>query len=328
MAKGIRAKGQCTCMRSARWSSSLVTSCNVASALRFKVASRCKQGMAVFARFTCWDQQEASTRAYGRHYHWCQLAASRRLNVLMFPWVLLATASYFFTATAAVWWPARRSVLPSQKSELSPPFQGNVSSITFEEALRMHRGPCGGPPQVQLLSWGLNGLYSARSTLRVALPARMVMEWLTTPEKNLEIFAKHTVRLNYRKLLRDDSRAGTRLYESSKTGQFKFFGVNIQHESTVFALEDWHSFEIRYWLKRPGAMKHFSGFWQMVPIGRRETLVVFYHEAELAFAVPLVLKPVIKRFCVQMALSMLEELSQAVDAWYQSHPPRERLRGG
>jgi len=221
-------------------------------------------------------------------------------------------------------WLLRRESPPSSQVPFAPPaFEANISSFTSEDAKRRHQGPCGGRPQVELIHWGQQGLYAARSTVRIAVPARTIMQWLTTPEINVKIFAKQTARANYRKLLHEDRKAGRYVFESSKTGQWRLFGIPIRHESTVIALEDWRRFEIRYWLKKPGAMKHFSGFWRMIPDGRQETLVLFYHEAVPAFPVPTVLRPVIRHVVHQMASSLLEALSEAArygKSFWADHP--------
>merc|ERR550525_1547349 len=112
--------------------------------------------------------------------------------------------------------------------------------------------------------------------LRVAVPAYEIFTWLTDPVENTRIFAKRVARVNYRKLLEEDEATGTRLFEVSKTGKWRLIGIPLEYESSVFALEDWSRLEIRFWLVKPGAMRHSSGFWRIIPMGPSESLVLFY----------------------------------------------------
>jgi len=194
-------------------------------------------------------------------------------------------------------------------------FEIDTSSMTSEDAVRKHLGEAGGPPEVEIVRQGEGGLYAARSTLRVAVPAYEIFRWLTDPRENARIFAKRIARVNQRKLVKEDKRAETRLFEVSKTGTFRLLGIPLEYESTVFALEDWRELEIRFWQVRPGAMRHSSGFWRIVPAGPSEAVVLFYSEAVPAFPLPYVFRAFAGRVVRDMASSLLEDLRSAALAW-------------
>lgn len=194
-------------------------------------------------------------------------------------------------------------------------FEIDTSSMTSEDAVRRHVGPAGGPPEVEIVRQGEGGLYAARSSLRVPVPAYELYLWLTDPVENARIFAKRVRRVNHRKLLREDKRAETRLFEVSKTGFFRLLGIPLEYESTVFALEDWPKLEIRFWQTKPGAMRHSSGFWRIIPTGPSEAVVLFYSEAVPAFPLPYVFRAFAGRVVRDMAASLLEDLRDAALVW-------------
>ncbi|CAE8652440.1 unnamed protein product [Polarella glacialis] len=59
---------------------------------------------------------------------------------------------------------------------------------------------------------------------------------------------------------------------------------------------------------RPGAMRHFSGFWQVVPTGKSESLVMFYTEAIPGFILPAIFRSFDRRALEDMARSLLQDL--------------------
>eukprot|EP00931_Biecheleriopsis_adriatica_P124028 TRINITY_DN99112_c0_g1_i1.p1 TRINITY_DN99112_c0_g1~~TRINITY_DN99112_c0_g1_i1.p1 ORF type:complete len:271 (+),score=46.58 TRINITY_DN99112_c0_g1_i1:121-933(+) len=245
----------------------------------------------------------------------CSRGLSRRCESRLALASLLLGLSCFLAPESLAWWPNR----DSSEMPAIPPFRGNGSNFHPEDVKRMHASQCGEPPDVQLLNLGFQGLYAARSMVRIAAPARTIMEWLSTPDINLRIFAKHTVSHNYRKLLYEDRNGRIKVYESSKTGLWRVLGVRLYFESTVLALEDWKNLEIRYWLKRPGAMKHFSGVWKLVPSGKGETLIVFYHEAMPAKALAPVMRlfrPAVAEVCRRLAASLLEDLTDFAERYF------------
>jgi len=133
-------------------------------------------------------------------------------------------------------------------------FKIDISDFTPEAAVRGHSGASGGPPEVEILRSGEAGVFAARGTLRVSAPAMEVFRRFTDPEENSRIFSRTCTAVNYRELIEEDATAKTRLFEVSKTGRWRLLGIPLSFESTVYALEDWRSLEIRFRLKRPGAM--------------------------------------------------------------------------
>lgn len=190
-------------------------------------------------------------------------------------------------------------------------FRVNSSDFNLEDALQSHTSACGGPPDVKVIQAGEGGIFAARGTLRIAVPALKIFETVTNPDLNLRIF-KDT-ELNYRKPLEDQN--GSKLFEVSKTGTFRILGIPLSWESTVFALEDWHALEIRYALKRPGAMKRLTGFWRFIPIGDHETMVIFYNEAQPAFPLPSLFHRFAARAVETMARKLLGNLQEAATTW-------------
>mmetsp|Transcript_85520 Transcript_85520/g.190037 ORF Transcript_85520/g.190037 Transcript_85520/m.190037 type:complete len:312 (+) Transcript_85520:129-1064(+) len=261
-----------------------------------------------------------------RRRHW-----PRALAALLPAALCTAAAGSAFVAVRGAWAPLRpgttalswvpRHSHPSvaapalaPAASLYPVFKIDTSDFTPEDALRRHIGACGQPPEVEILRSGQeNGVYAARGTVRVRSGAYEIFKRLTDPEENARIFAKTLASVNYRKLIEDDKEAGTRLFEVSKTGHWRVLGIPFNFESTVFAVEDWRRLEIRFRLKRPGAMQHMSGFWRMVPIGQHETLVLFYNEAVPSLPVPRLLRTFAAKAVQSMASSLLEELRDASD---------------
>lgn len=196
------------------------------------------------------------------------------------------------------------------------PFKIDVSGFTAEESLQRHSGAVGGPPEVVIVNLGeRDGVLAARGSVRVRSPAYSVFKRLCDPEENQRIFSENVASVNYRKLIEEDRVAGTRLFESSKTGRWRLLGIPFNFESTVMAVEDWRRLEIRFSLKKQGAMRHMSGFWRAVPIGSEETLVQFYNEAVPRIAVPGSLRWFASRFIQEMAMSLLEDLRRASLRW-------------
>lgn len=200
------------------------------------------------------------------------------------------------------------------------------SNYTEEALLKLHAEVPVGQALVQSVSEGVDGIWAARGTLVVPAPAEEIFARLTDPDENVRIFARNVVALNYRNLLEEDSTAGTRLFEVSKTGCWRLLGLPFSFESTVFAVEDWRGLEIRFWLKRPGAMQHLSGFWRVVPISPRESLVVFYNEAVPRFHMPKIFHAFARRFLEQMCSSVLEDLGKAATGWRERFVSHDKPR--
>lgn len=180
--------------------------------------------------------------------------------------------------------------------------------------MQTHSGACGEPPEVEILRSGDDGIYAAWGTLRVRANALELFLRLTDPQENQRIFSNNrttSVTLNYRQLIKEDEELGTRLFEVSKTGLWRIYGMPFSFESTVFALEDWRNLEIRHCLKNKGAMSHMSGFWRLVPVSEEETLVLFYNEGIPFVPLPWPLKHIGGRVVGRMAFSLLEDLREA-----------------
>ncbi|CAK0876909.1 unnamed protein product [Prorocentrum cordatum] len=125
--------------------------------------------------------------------------------------------------------------------------------------------------------------------------------------ENKRIFDRTTASVNCRDLLTESKEDdGTRVFEVSKTGRWKIMGIPVTFESTVLAVEDWKSLEIRYRLKNPGAMRHFSGFWRLFPVGRNEALVLVYQEAVPAFPMPSFFRSFIEKVVKTVCGSLLD----------------------
>jgi len=190
-------------------------------------------------------------------------------------------------------------------------FKCDVSDFTSERALKTHSGGCGDPPEVEILNSGEDGIYAARGTLRVPVNAMELFLHVTDPYENQRIFSNNkstTVTLNYRTLLNEDEKLGTRLFEVSKTGRWRIFGIPFSFESSVYALEDWKNLEIRHCLKSTGAMRHMSGFWRFVPIGPQETLVLFHNEGQPVIPLPWPLRPIGGRTAASMLYDLMEDI--------------------
>lgn len=106
----------------------------------------------------------------------------------------------------------------------------------------------------------------------------------------------------------------------SKSGKWRPLGIPFSFESTVLALEDWHNLEIRFRLKRPGAMKHLSGFWRMVPAGPHESVVLFYTEATPSVPVPSIFRIFAGRFVREMCKELLQDLRSAATTPHEVPP--------
>lgn len=189
-----------------------------------------------------------------------------------------------------------------------PAFKEDVSRFTSEHAIQTHVGHSGGPPEVEILRTGEDGIYSARGSVRVQMPALEVFKRLTNPEENKRIFERSCASVNYHKLIGEDKEAQTRLFEVSKTGRWRVLGIPFHFESTVFALEDWRALEISFGLKKPGAMQHLSGFWRTIPIGQHETLFLYYTEAVPSLPLPQIFRSVAGRFVRTLCEALLEDV--------------------
>ncbi|CAE8628238.1 unnamed protein product [Polarella glacialis] len=98
-----------------------------------------------------------------------------------------------------------------------------------------------------------------------------------------------------------------RYFEVSKTGRWRLLGPHFKFESTVIVREDWQQMQATYRQARPGAMRHFSGFWQVVPTGKSESLVMFYTEAIPGFILPAIFRSFDRRALEDMARSLLQD---------------------
>jgi len=192
-------------------------------------------------------------------------------------------------------------------------FQYDISEFTSET--REHAADLGGPPAVESFCSGEgaaigcpDGLFAAGGTLKIAVPAKEVFDWMTDPVENARIFASNVAGLNYRKFLGAGAGPGTRCYEVSKVGKWRLLGIPLSFESTVIAVEDWEKLEVRYMLKKPGAMRVMAGFWRAVQLNSRETLVLFYTEGVPNFPMPGILRRFAGKVCQDMASSLLGDL--------------------
>eukprot|EP00442_Polarella_glacialis_P053994 CAMPEP_0115061506 /NCGR_PEP_ID=MMETSP0227-20121206/8043_1 /TAXON_ID=89957 /ORGANISM="Polarella glacialis, Strain CCMP 1383" /LENGTH=332 /DNA_ID=CAMNT_0002446811 /DNA_START=50 /DNA_END=1048 /DNA_ORIENTATION=- len=239
--------------------------------------------------------------------------------------------SAHLTASAAVPPQALRSARVSlaaaaqaipPRSDCYPKFALDVSRFTSEDARQRHVGACGGPPEVEIISTGLGtGVLAARGTVRVRASASRVFEALCDPEENKRIFDRNTASVNFRTLVEEDKVAKSRLFEVSKTGRWSLVGIPFNFESTVLALEDWKKREIRFRLKKEGAMKHMSGFWRAVPVNENEAIVMFYNEAIPSLPVPSMFRSFAGRIIEQMAASLLEDMREASIRWQSPDYP-------
>ncbi|CAK0891864.1 unnamed protein product [Prorocentrum cordatum] len=167
-------------------------------------------------------------------------------------------------------------------------FLCDVAGLVSEEAVRRRAGESGGLPGVETLERGdgPDGVYSALASVRLEAPAYDVFRRLCDPEENKRIFDRTCASVNYRHILEEDPEEQSRLIEVSKTGRWRILGIPVHFESTVFAVEDWKSLEIRFRIKSSGTMQHFSGFWKMCPLRQNETVVLFYQEAVPSIPMP------------------------------------------
>lgn len=236
---------------------------------------------------------------------------------------LYVAASSFATAGSGCLGPSKRARGRGPSATQLASAAASAAYPTFildhwnsEDALRRHEGAAGGPPEVEILSTGEeSGVFAARGSIRLGAPAYEIFQRLTDPEENLRIFARTCASVNQRQLIEEDRAAGTRLFEVSKTGRWRLLGIPLSFESTVYAVEDWRALEIRFRLKKPGAMQHMSGFWRTVPVGPQEALVLFYNEAMPSFPVPRAFRAFGSRIVREMAGSLLEDLRNASTTW-------------
>eukprot|EP00930_Biecheleria_cincta_P096191 TRINITY_DN88069_c0_g1_i1.p1 TRINITY_DN88069_c0_g1~~TRINITY_DN88069_c0_g1_i1.p1 ORF type:complete len:348 (+),score=47.83 TRINITY_DN88069_c0_g1_i1:62-1105(+) len=211
--------------------------------------------------------------------------------------------------------------------------------IDPEKALDQHN--TGYDPDIEVMSSGTGELFAARSTLRIRLPADSVFRMLVDPWENKRVFGKHVVSVNFRNLLAEDPVKRLRLFEVSKTGEWWLLGaVRLKHESTVIVEEDWRQRQVRYTLSKSGQMRRFAGAWHVISLAcepsnkdegmgnckilregetladeqRLESLVVHYHEAVLAFAMPRILRPLSRKVVRTMGHSLLHDLQVGAES--------------
>lgn len=192
----------------------------------------------------------------------------------------------------------------------------NSSSASAIQAAQCS-GPLvlGGPPVVASVRGGDGGLFAARGALRVPVPAREVFRWLTEPQTNAWIFGRNVASVNYRRQRAASPDGEKRLFEVSKTGRWRLLGVPLSFESSVLAIEDWRRLQIRYRQLRAGALRHMAGVWRVVPLARREALVLLYTEGRPSFPLPWPLRRFGARVVREMAAALLEDLGFAAVAW-------------
>lgn len=221
---------------------------------------------------------------------------------------------------------ARARVARQQGSGVAPmpfaysPFKIDVSSFKVE-CVERHVGEAGAPPEVEVVNAGeKDGILAARGSIRVLASAREIFERLCDPQENKKIFSSNTASLNYRTMIEEQKEAGSRLFEVSKTGRWRFLGINFNFESTVYAVEDWPQMEIRFTLKKAGAMRHMSGYWRVVPVNLHESIVLFFNEAIPSVPVPRGFRTFASRIISEMTGSLLEDLRQASFRWQAEAP--------
>lgn len=197
------------------------------------------------------------------------------------------------------------------------PFKVDISDFTPKAVLQRYTGTAASPPEVVSVRAGEEGIFAVRGVLKLQIPAHDVFVWLTDPVETARIFSSHVASAHHRKVLMDTTdklkRGGFKLVEVSKTGRWRLLGISFSFESTVLVREDWRKLRAEYKQKRPGAMKHFSGFWQVIPAGKRESLVLLYSEAIPGFPVPALLKRFARGVLETMASSILLELQRAAN---------------
>mmetsp|Transcript_40568 Transcript_40568/g.116122 ORF Transcript_40568/g.116122 Transcript_40568/m.116122 type:complete len:266 (+) Transcript_40568:1975-2772(+) len=216
----------------------------------------------------------------------------------------------------------RPSALSPAASVVLPRFKVDVAGVISEEMHRQHVGKYGEEDiQVVERGDGPTGVYAVKATMRLRAPAYDIFKRLCDPEENKRIFDRTTASVNCRDLLTESKEDGTRVFEVSKTGRWKIMGIPVTFESTVLAVEDWKSLEIRYRLKNPGAMRHFSGFWRLFPVGRNEALVLVYQEAVPAFPMPSFFRSFIEKVVKTVCGSLLADLRDSSLTWDERPVP-------
>jgi len=203
-----------------------------------------------------------------------------------------------------------------------PRFKVDVAGVISEEMVRQHVGEYG-EQEIQIVERGdgPTGVYAAKAVMRLGAPAYDIFKRLCDPEENKRIFDRTTASVNCRNLISESKEDGTRVFEVSKTGRWKIMGIPVTFESTVTAVEDWKSLEIRFRLKNPGAMKHFSGFWRLFPVGRNEALVLVYQEAVPAFPMPKIFRSFIEKVIKTVCGSLLSDLRDSSLTWDERPVP-------
>jgi len=207
---------------------------------------------------------------------------------------------------------ARLSNTEGVASYPKPVFQNDVERYSSDYALQVRQRGCSEPPEVEAIGIGEchAGVFAGLGSVRVAMPALEVFRCFTDPAVNKQIFARSVGAVNHRFLVHEDKEAKKRLFEVSKTGRWRVLGIPFGFESTVFALEDWNTLQIDFGLKKPGAMKHMSGFWRTIPVSENETLVLYYTEAVPSIPLPPIFRGLSERLVKSLQFALLEDVQK------------------
>eukprot|EP00439_Symbiodinium_sp_Y106_P066790 s122_g10.t4 len=192
--------------------------------------------------------------------------------------------SFWISGLGINLWPSRVSLVDNDFYELK--LQDNTD---LADLLSMYSNVSSDEPSVQSMRAGeQNGLFAVSGALRLAHGALKVFTWLTDAKESEKVFSEHVQSCNSRRLLAE--RGSQKLVEVSKTGRWRLLGIPFSFESTVTVLEDWRDYKATFRQKKRGAMNHFAGFWQVVPVSTEESVVLLYTEAVPGFPVPSLLR--------------------------------------
>ena len=226
---------------------------------------------------------------------------------------LLCLSYWIFSASLAglaILWPSpsRGSLVDGDFFELK---LKDKTSPT--ELLTMYSNVSGDEPSVQSMRAGEHsGLFAVSGALRLSQGALKVFTWLTDAEKSEEVFSQHMHSCNKRRILGE--KGHEKLVEVSRVGRWRLLGIPFSFESNVTVLEDWQNYKASFRQKARGAMKHFAGFWQVVPTSREESVVLLYTEAVPGFPVPSLLRRFARVVVEDMARSVLQDLLDAAES--------------
>ncbi|CAE7945127.1 unnamed protein product [Symbiodinium sp. KB8] len=213
--------------------------------------------------------------------------------------------SFWISGLGMNLWPSRVSLVDNDFYELK--LQDNTDPA---DLLSMYSNISSDEPSVQSMRAGeQNGLFAVSGALRLAHGALKVFTWLTDAKESEKVFSEHVQSCNSRRLLAE--RGNQKLVEVSKTGRWRLLGIPFSFESTVTVLEDWRDYKATFRQKKRGAMKHFAGFWQVVPVSTEESVVLLYTEAVPGFPVPSLLRRFARVVVEDMAWSVLKDLRDA-----------------